>query len=136
MDPETGCGLPSTCKKARLLIGAACWFRNSIGWVLAASVRALAWKNSPYSPRFDMDDKIKNKLPKMTSNLKEALFTEYYQRNYYTDFVDFSKIFDSSPDGLINTKLRKENILDFAMFNEGNVYNSLINKVWKQGVIE
>ena len=76
-----------------------------------------------------MDDKIKNKLPKMMSNLKEALFTEYYQRNYYTDFVDFSKIFDSSPDSLINTKLRKENILDFAMFNEGNVYNSLFNKV-------
>ena len=76
-----------------------------------------------------MDDTIKNKLPKMMSNLKEALFTEYYQRNYYADFVDLSKIFDSSPDSLINTKLRKENILDFAMFNEGNVYNSLFNKV-------
>ena len=43
MDPETGCGLPSTGEKTRLLIGRACWFRNSIGWILAAAVRALAW---------------------------------------------------------------------------------------------
>ena len=43
MDPETGCGLPSTGKKARPLIGTACWFWNSIGWILAADVRAWAW---------------------------------------------------------------------------------------------
>ena len=43
MDTETGCGLPSTCEKARLLIGAASWIWNSIGWILAAAVRALAW---------------------------------------------------------------------------------------------
>ena len=36
MDPETGCGLPSTGQKARLLIGEACW-------ILAAAVRPLAW---------------------------------------------------------------------------------------------
>ena len=40
MDPDTGCGLPSTGEKA---IGEAHWFWNSIGWILAASVRALAW---------------------------------------------------------------------------------------------
>ena len=43
MDTETGCGLPSTGKKARPLIGTACWFWNSIGWILAADVRAWAW---------------------------------------------------------------------------------------------
>ena len=31
MDPKTGCGLPSAGQKARLLIGAACWFLNYIG---------------------------------------------------------------------------------------------------------
>ena len=45
MDPETGCGLPSTGEKARLLIGPACCFWNSIGWILAASVRALVCLN-------------------------------------------------------------------------------------------
>ena len=44
MDTETGCGLPSTCEKVRLLIGKSCWFWNSIDWILAA-VRALAWLN-------------------------------------------------------------------------------------------
>ena len=43
MDPETGSGLPSTGQKARLLIGKALWFWNSIGRILAAAVRQLAW---------------------------------------------------------------------------------------------
>ena len=43
MDIETGCGLPSSDEKTRLLIGTAGWFWNSIGWILAAAVRALAW---------------------------------------------------------------------------------------------
>ena len=43
MDTETGCGLPSTGDKARLPIGTAHWFWNSISWILAAAVRALAW---------------------------------------------------------------------------------------------
>ena len=43
MDPETGCGLPSTGQNARLLIGAACWFWNTIGQILAAAVRPLAF---------------------------------------------------------------------------------------------
>ena len=38
-DPETGCGLPSTGEKARLLIGRALWFWNSIGPILAASAK-------------------------------------------------------------------------------------------------
>ena len=43
MDPETGCGLLSTSQKARLLIGTACWFWNSLGQISAAAVRSLAW---------------------------------------------------------------------------------------------
>ena len=39
MDPETGCGLPSTGQKARLLIGTACWFWNSIGRISAADAK-------------------------------------------------------------------------------------------------
>ena len=43
VDPETGCGLPSTCQKVRLLIGTTHWFWNSIGQISAAAVRPLAW---------------------------------------------------------------------------------------------
>ena len=43
MDPETGCGLPSTGQNAGFLIGAACWFGNSIGQILATAVRPLSW---------------------------------------------------------------------------------------------
>ena len=51
MDTETGCGLPSTGEKTRLLIGTARWFWNSIGWILAAAVRVLAWcvRNTSHS---------------------------------------------------------------------------------------
>ena len=41
MDPETGCGLPSTGQKVRLLIGTDCWFKNSNGQILAATVWPL-----------------------------------------------------------------------------------------------
>ena len=35
MDPETGCGLPTTGQKAKVLIGPASWFWNSIGQIFA-----------------------------------------------------------------------------------------------------
>ena len=48
MDPGTECDLPSTGKKARLIIGTAHWFWNSIGWNSPASVRALACLKIPF----------------------------------------------------------------------------------------
>ena len=54
MDIETGCDLPSTGKKARLLIGTAHWFWNSIGWFLAVGLRALAWENDTSKKIFVM----------------------------------------------------------------------------------
>ena len=83
--------------------------------------------------RFEFDDKLKNKLPKMFANLK----TQLYEPPYFRDTIDeevsgyyrLGWMVDFSPDSVINTALRKENILDFAMANEGNVYNSLFNKV-------
>ena len=43
MDPETGCGLSAAGQKARLLIGTASWFWNSIGCISEAFVRPLVW---------------------------------------------------------------------------------------------
>ena len=37
MDQETGCDLPTTGQKARLIIGSASWFWNYIGPILAAA---------------------------------------------------------------------------------------------------
>ena len=42
MDPETVCGLPSTSKKARLLIGRARWYWNSIGPILATAAKGTS----------------------------------------------------------------------------------------------
>ena len=52
MDPETGCDLPSTGQKARLLIGTACWFCYSIDQPLTCTLHPidvfwlLYWKKS------------------------------------------------------------------------------------------
>ena len=43
MDQETGCGLPLTGQKGRLLIGTG----NSIGRILAAAVMTLACPQTP-----------------------------------------------------------------------------------------
>ena len=47
LDKVTVSYLPSTGENARLLIGAARWFWNHIGWILAASVWAQAWLEVP-----------------------------------------------------------------------------------------
>ena len=42
MDPETGCGLPSTGEKARLLIGRARWLWNPIGPITAPAFKGTS----------------------------------------------------------------------------------------------
>ena len=69
----------------------------------------------------------------MFANLK----TQLHEPPYFRDTIDeevtpyygLGWMVDFSPDSVINTALRKENILDFAMANEGNVYNSIFFKV-------
>ena len=89
-----------------------------------------------FSLRFKFDENIKSKLPEMMKDLKTKLFgittgranqlDEAYDLNYFGWVVDFS------PDNVINTALRKEELMDFALFNEGNVYNKLFYKVCKK----
>ena len=86
-----------------------------------------------FSLSFKFDENIKSKLPEMMKDLKTKLFgittgranqlDEAYDLNYFGWVVDFS------PDNVINTALRKEELMDFALFNEGNVYNKLFYKV-------
>ena len=49
MDPETGCGLPSTGENAILLIGRARWFWNSIGPILAAAAKGTSMSSTAYT---------------------------------------------------------------------------------------
>ena len=49
VDPETGCGLLLTGKKARLLIGRAHWFWNSIGPILAAAAKGTSMSSTAYT---------------------------------------------------------------------------------------
>ena len=49
-----------------------------------------------------------------------------------SDFYDSKRLswmVDFSPDSLINMRFRKEELTEFAMFGEGNVYNKLFYKV-------
>ena len=68
----------------------------------------------------------------MFEDLKIKLHEVAETRKYEDDTSGMTSLgwmVDFSPDSVINTALRKENILDFAMFNEGNVYNNIFSKV-------
>ena len=82
---------------------------------------------------FKFDENIKSKLPEMINNLKTKLFDvpigRQNQNDEAYDQIYFGWVVDFSPDNVINTALRKEELKDFALFNEGNVYNKLFYKV-------
>ena len=82
---------------------------------------------------FKFDENIKSKLPEMMNNLKTKLFDVPIGRQGLNDEgydqIYFGWVVDFSPDNVINTALRKEELMDFALFNEGNVYNKLFYKV-------
>ena len=68
----------------------------------------------------------------MFEDLKTKIYEVPYVRSYEdetSDLVSLGWMLDFSPDSVINTALRKENLMDFAMFNEGNVYNKIFFKV-------
>ena len=68
----------------------------------------------------------------MFEDLKTKVYEVPYSRSYEdetSDLVSLGWMLDFSPDSIINTALRKENLMDFAMFNEGNVYNNIFSKV-------
>ena len=67
------------------------------------------------------------------NDLKTKLFDittgRWNQNDEAADLGSFGWVVDFSPDNVINTALRKEELMDFALFNEGNVYNKLFYKV-------
>ena len=71
---------------------------------------------------FKFDENIKSKLPEMINNLKTKLFDVPIGRQGLNDEgydqIYFGWVVDFSPDNVINTALRKEELMDFALFND------------------
>ena len=68
----------------------------------------------------------------MFEDLKTKIYEVPTSRLYGDEASDLAYLgwmLDFSPDSIINTALRKENLMEFAMFNEGNVYNKIFFKV-------
>ena len=83
--------------------------------------------------RIKFDDQVKRKLNNTLKHMQKSLLgsargprsdvdSEYYGNHGW--MVDFE------PDSVINMRLRKKkDVMSFALNNEGNIYNNLINKV-------
>ena len=80
--------------------------------------------------RIDFDDEMKSKLPLTLADMKRVLYSAPEQRDDVQDrFRDFSWVMDFSPESIANIALRKTDMLNFAVDNEGNLYNNLFYKV-------
>ena len=77
----------------------------------------------------EVDDKIESMLPELLKDMKKKLYTIDYNRKYPTPYYGLDWMTDFSPDSVVNTALRKEDLVQFAFWEEGNVYNNLFNKV-------
>ena len=68
-------------------------------------------------------------LPETMLDMKRALFEVPYWRDEVADYSDLGWTSDFAVDSVTNMRLRKSDLLNFAVFNEGNLYNSLFFKV-------
>ena len=65
---------------------------------------------------------MKDKFLTIATEKRDDVDEEFYEGNNW--MADFE------PDSVINLKLRKKkDVTNFALNNEGNLYNSLFNKV-------
>ena len=80
--------------------------------------------------RIKFDDKVKELLPETLLDMKRALYEVPESRDEKViDFKDLGWIVDFSLDSVVNLNLRKTDKANFAVFNEGNLYNNLFYKV-------
>ena len=70
--------------------------------------------------RIEFDDQVKRKLNNTMKHMQKSLLGD----------GDHGWMVDFEPDSVINMRLRKKkDVMSFALNNEGNIYNNLINKV-------
>ena len=81
--------------------------------------------------RIEPDEKVKSLLPKTMLDMKRKLWAVPDNRDDVVyDDMEFGWITDfDNVDSVANVALRKTDLLNFAVFNEGNLYNNLFYKV-------
>ena len=74
---------------------------------------------------------MKSKLTKTIEHMKKSFLDISKNRDEipHHEYGAFAWMVDFQPDSVINVRLRKTDTLNFALNNEGNLYNNLINKV-------
>ena len=84
-----------------------------------------------FHSRIDFDDSVKSKLKKTIEHMKKNFFDISQNRDEIAqeEYGNYGWMVDFQPDSVINVRLRKTDKLNFALNNEGNLYNNLINKV-------
>lgn len=72
-------------------------------------------------------------LPKTVQDIKEKLWQIPSNRNELSGLDNFGWVIEyDDVDSIANLALRKSDILNFAIFNEGNLYNNLFFKIDKK----
>ena len=82
--------------------------------------------------RIEFDEEVQGKLNNTMNHMKERLLQRSQRTHRHIDeelYGGFNWMLDFEPDSVLNMKLRKEDVTNYALNNEGNIHNSLINKV-------
>ena len=79
----------------------------------------------------EFDDKVKPKLEKTLEEMRRGFYEVSNDRSDVPwELKKWGWIVDFSPDSVTNLRLRKDDdIMNFALNHEGNLYNALFNKV-------
>ena len=87
---------------------------------------------SEFLCRIEFDEEVQGKLNNTMNHMKERLLRKSQRTWRHIDedlYGGLNWMVDFGPDSVVNMKLRKKDVTNYALNNEGNIYNSLINKV-------
>lgn len=87
--------------------------------------------HSAISFRIEFDEKVGSKLSKTLPHLMKSLYEVPKMRKdeLENDPSQMKWVVDSSPDSVANIALRKLDLDNFMLNNEGNLFNNLFFKV-------
>ena len=80
--------------------------------------------------RIKFDDNMRSKLPHTLADMKDVLFQiPRSRKDVPKSNLHSGWIMDFTPNSVANIALRKTDMTNFALSNEGNHYNNLFYKV-------
>ena len=80
--------------------------------------------------RIHFDEKMRSKLPQTLAEMKKVLYQiPRSRKDVPRSNLDYGWIMDFTPNSIANIALRKTDMTNFALNNEGNHYNNLFYKV-------